>query len=233
MDDFSNLTVIIPTLNEEENVPKLVVLLSKRYKGIKIIVADDGSADGTKRVVENLAKRNRNIRFLDRKNKSVHGLTASVLDAAMRVNTSKIALMDGDMQHPFEKISEISKALDRMDLVIGVRTHVKNWGFQRRIISKGMNLLVYVVFKLRGKPVCDDMMSGFFGIRTSLFKSLISRNRKAYVEKGYKVMLDTLRVIGRNARIGEVKYSTFHDRLHGKSKLGMHQVPTTLESTFR
>lgn len=233
MKDFSDLTVIIPTLNEVDNVPRLVSLLLQRYNGISIIVADDGSTDGTKEAVALAAKAYRNrVRFLDRKGKSVHGLTASVLDAASVVSTNKTVVMDGDMQHPFQKVGEMSKSLDDNDLVIGTRSTVKDWGIGRRVMSKCMSSFVYTMFKLRGKPTCNDMMSGFFGIRTQLFKSLISANRKAFVYDGYKVLLDILRVINRKAVIGSVMYDTFHLRLHGKSKLGMSQIVNTLRSTL-
>lgn len=233
MNNFSDLTIIIPTLNEVDNIKKLINLLTRRYKGVKIIVSDDGSDDGTKKVVIGLAKTNKKIRFLDRKAKSIHGLTASVLDGAMIANTKKIIIMDADMQHPYEKVGQISKSLDKNDLVIGVRSRVKNWGLYRRIMSKGMSYLVYIVFKLRGMPTCNDMMSGFFGIRTQLFKSLIKNNKKTFAYKGYKVLLDTLRIINKDERIGEIYYDTFHDREQGKSKMGMNQVVNTLKSTFR
>ncbi len=236
MHDFSDLTVVIPTLNEEKNIQKLMGLLVRRYRGLSIIVSDDGSSDGTKHTVLSASKRNKNIRFLDRKSKSIHGLTASVIDAAMLAKTDKLVVMDADMQHPYEKVGEIADALDSNDLVIGVRTSVKNWGVGRRIVSIVMTSFAYTVFSLRGIPTCKDMMSGLFGIKTQLFKSTIINNKKAFVYEGYKVLLDTLRVINRKVRITEVKYSTFAERKYGKSKLsmlGINHASDTLKSILR
>lgn len=230
--DFSNLTVIIPTLNEARNIPRLIGLLSHRYSGVHIIVADDGSTDGTLEAVKRISKRNRNVTLLNRSAKDTHGLTSSVIDAAMSVKTPNIVIMDGDLQHPYQKVGTIATALNRNDLVIGVRTTVKNWGIQRRIVSMCMNAFVYTVFGLYGRPKCRDMMSGFFGIKTRLFKSLIRKNRNEYVGSGYKVLLDTLRIIGKDAKIREVPFSTFHERKYGESKLGIKQVWNTLRSTF-
>ncbi len=236
MYDFSDLTVIIPTLNEAENVPKLLSLLIRKYNGIKIIVSDDGSTDGTKENVVRLARRRpKQVMFLDRRRSRVHGLTASVLEAVLITKTEKIIVMDGDMQHPFEKVGNIARALDANDLVIGVRTSVKYWGIGRRLVSVCMRSFVYVVFKIRGKPTCSDMMSGFFGIRAHIFKSLIRKNRNSFVGNGYKVLLDVLRLINRKASIADVPYSTFHDRKYGKSKttiLGMNQSINTLKSAL-
>ncbi|MDE1871379.1 MAG: glycosyltransferase [Candidatus Micrarchaeota archaeon] len=230
--NFSDLTVIIPTLNEAKNIPRLIDLLTRRYKDVRIMVADDGSSDGTQEAVTRLSRGNSNIKLLDRSGNRDHGLTSSVIDAATRVNTAKTVVMDGDLQHPFQKVGEIAKALDGNDLVIGVRTTVRNWGIQRRIISMCMNSFVYSAFKLAGRPTCSDMMSGFFGIRTALFKTLIRNNRSEYVGSGYKVLLDTLRVIGKDARIDEVPFGTFHERKYGESKLGIKQVWNTLKSTL-
>jgi dolichol-phosphate mannosyltransferase len=233
LDDFSDLTIIIPTLNESGSIKKLLELLLKRYKGVSIIVSDDGSTDGTREAVNHAAISNKKIRFLDRKGKAVHGLTASVLDAAMQANTEKIVVMDADMQHPYEKVGDISNALNENDLVIGVRNRVKNWGVQRRIMSMSISALAYSAFVLRGKPTCADMMSGFFGIRSSLFKALISKNKKAFVGKGYKVLLDILKIIGNKASIAQVRYDTFHERKYGASKLskfGINHASDTLRS---
>jgi len=233
VDDFSDLTVIIPTLNEVENVPKLTSMLLKRYNGVWIIVSDDGSTDGTKAEVERLARVSKGrVKFLDRAHRSVHGLTASVLDAALLVNTKYIVVMDGDMQHPYDKVGEIARALEGNDLVIASRIKVKEWGIGRRVMSKCMSVFVYIVFRLRGRRTCSDMMTGFFGINAALFKSLIVKNRKSFVYDGYKVLLDTLRLVGPDASIKEVYYDTFHIRKHGKSKLGMNQIVNTLRSTL-
>jgi dolichol-phosphate mannosyltransferase len=200
------------------------------YNGISVIVSDDGSNDGTKKIVNGLRKRNRNILLLDRSQRKVHGLTASVLDAVMITGTKKVVVMDGDMQHPPSKLGNIADALDRYDLVIGIRTRVKKWELYRMVQSKGIAYLSYVLFALVGRRKCNDMMSGFFGIDTNIFKDLIKRHRKEFVEEGYKVLLDILKVMGRSGTIGEVRYSTFHLRKAGKSKFEFKHVMTTLRS---
>lgn len=237
VDDFSNLTIIIPTLNEAENILKLMRLLIKRYDGVSIIVADDGSTDGTVRTVNEFSKgHGRKIILLDRKNRKVHGLTASVLDGALIARTKKIIVMDADMQHPFEKVGNLAKALDACEIAIGVRSTVKDWGLARRAVSKCMSLFVYSVFAVRKLNTCDDMMSGFFGVRTSMLKSLIKRHKASFVPEGYKVLLDLLRIAPKGVSIREVRYNTFHLRQHGESKLamlGIGQAANTLRSTFR
>ena len=228
---YLDLTVIIPTLNEMGNIGRVISELKRLYPGVRIIVSDDGSTDGTMDEVLNIG--DRDVRFLDRGGKKVHGLTASVVDASMLVRTRYIIVMDGDMQHPPQLVRRIYRKLRSYDVVVGVRVSVKNWGIHRIVLSKGITIISYVVFAIRGKPVTRDMMSGFFGIRSSFMKKIVRENRRGFVMRGYKVMLDMLRMAGPGTSICEVEYSTFHNRLHGKSKLRIRRMAEVLESIFK
>lgn len=233
MRDYSDVTVIVPTLNEAGNITKLVGVLTRSYPKISMIISDDGSKDGTAEVVRKIGKKNPRIRLLDRSRESVHGLTASVIDAALIANTGKIIVMDGDMQHPPERVKDIARKLDDYNIVVGVRTAVENWGIHRIIISKGMAYIAYATFVIRGRPVCNDIMSGFFGINANLFKNVIRKNKESFVPTGYKVLLDTLRLVGGDVKVGEVRYSTFRGREYGQSKLRFKHMLNALSSTFR
>lgn len=230
--DYSDLTVIIPTFNEKGNIRDVVGELTRRYGSVSVIVSDDGSDDGTREAVKALGRRNRRIMLLDRSQRKEHGLTASVIDAAMMVRTRKVVVMDGDMQHPPSKVGSIAGALDRYDLVVGVRTRVKDWGLHRRIISKSMSSLSYLLFSLQNRRLCNDMMSGFFGMDSGVFKMLIEKHRNSFVGTGYKVLLDILKVMDKKSAIGEVHYATFHLRKEGSSKFGFRHVLTTLRSSL-
>ncbi len=233
MKDYSDTTIVIPTMNEEGNIGVIIGRLASAYPKIRIIVADDGSRDRTKDIVERISRKNRNVRFYDRGKMQVHGLTISVVDSARLVKTRKTIVMDADLQHPVDKVGPISKALDSSDLVVGTRTAVKDWGMRRRIISKGIMVLSLVVFRIRGKHTTKDMMSGFFGIRTELLKELAAKRRSEFVDEGYKVMLDILRMLDREKTVSEVYYSTFHGREKGESKLRAKHIIATLISTLK
>ncbi len=232
-DNYRDLTVIIPTLNEVGNVSKIALRIIGMYKGAHILFADDGSSDGTIEAVRSLSKKHSEISLLDHSNANVHGLTASVISAVMEVTTSKIIVMDADMQHPLNKIKSIYDKLEKYDIVVGVRTKVRSWGLHRRIMSKGMAFIAYAALKFRRKHVCNDIMSGFFGIRATLFKSIIKKHKDSYVGTGYKVLLDTLRLADANITVGEVPYGTFHRRMGGNSKFKPKIMLDTLRSAFR
>ncbi len=232
MGGYSDLTIIIPTLNESRNIRTLIGILTRHYNGVYIIVSDDGSRDGTAEIIREASRRNKRITLIDRTGKS-RGLAASVMDAVLAARTDKVIVMDGDLQHPYIKVGKLHSALDRSDLVIGVRTTINGWGLHRKALSKGMSYLAYTTFKIRGKPVCRDMMSGFFGARREFLARLIKRNRGAFVGGGYKLLLDILRVSKQGTRIAEVPYGTFHDRRRGSSKLGPRQFYSTIVSIMK
>lgn len=226
---YREFTVIIPTLNEAKNISELIKILSGSYKGIKIVVADDGSSDGTKEIVREIGRRNRNVKLLDRSKEHIHGITASVVDAAKASETPYIIVIDGDLQHPPEKIGEIAEKLNNgADIAIGTRQRViGSWPLQRRMMS----LTATSLARIRLMRVIKDPMSGFFGARNELFKKVIAEGEKRFVKEGYKVLFDFLKCAPK-ARIAEVPYN-FGERKRGKSKINARHVAHFLKSLLR
>ena len=230
--DQNNSTVILPTLNEAENIKQVISELLEECPDSDIIVADDGSVDGTDEIVRRMSKTEGRIIFLDRKNRKEHGLTASVIDAVLIAKGAKIAVMDADRQHPVDKVNDLFDGLEGSDIVIGVRSSVKNWSIGRMIISRCMESASRCYFRIRRKRTCSDMMSGFFAMRSGIFKRIILENREMFVGRGYKILLDILRLSPPDIRISEVRYSAFHMRKKGRSKFGFRHVIYTLASLF-
>ena len=108
--DYSDLTIIIPTLNEEKTIGKLIALIEENAPGSSIVISDDGSLDKTKEIAENYDG-NVNVLFLDRKEAAVHGLTISVLDAILKCSTPLFLVMDGDLQHPPSSIPQFHASI--------------------------------------------------------------------------------------------------------------------------
>ncbi len=230
---YDDLTIVIPTLNERGNIGHLLNKLLKLYPKIKIITVDDGSTDGTEDEVRLISKYNPNVVFLAKPNKSIRGITASVIYGLRQVTTSKMIVMDGDLQHPVNKVGEISDSLDRFDIVVGIRISVKEWGIYRRIVSFAVSKFVILIFKIKGYKTCKDMMSGFFGIRTNMFRGFVSKYKNRYVMEGYKVFLDTLKLSDSNVSMTEVPYKTFHRRKKGISKTNVKVLLNIIRSCFR
>src|SRR3990167_553648 len=124
--NYTGTTVIIPTLNESQNITELLETIRRNYPEAKVIVADDGSTDGTKEKAAAIERKNPNIKLLDRSNDKTHGLTASVIDAVKTADSEFVVVIDGDLQHPPEKIKEITKKLgEGNDIAIGTREKVE------------------------------------------------------------------------------------------------------------
>lgn len=159
---YNDVTILLPTLNEEGSIADILAYLISHYKGCHIIVADDGSWDRTKEVVLNTGYKN--LVFLDRSKKELHGLTASILDAIDLVKTKYFVVMDADSQHPPEKIEEIVNVLRLGNkLVIASRVGIDAWPLSRRVISYIGGLIGKGSLLLKGKNyVPYDILGGFF-----------------------------------------------------------------------
>lgn len=222
IEGYSDLTVILPTLNEESNIGKMLHELARQYRGCSVIIADDGSDDSTQWVVDTFRKKeNRiNVYFLDRDYKEPKGLTASVLDAFSLVRTKYFVVMDADFQHPPEKIEQIAKKLRRgADLVIARRDILMDFPLHRRFISKIATGLAQ--FALKGRVRCSDPLSGFFGGRTDSLKNyFLDKNR--FQQEGLKILFDLLKKLPPNFCFDDIEYE-FGPRAGGQSKLGFKQ----------
>ena len=228
----SRTTVILPTLNEARNIAEVIGRLLNLYPGITIIVADDGSTDGTRELVASLAKARPGIRLLDRSGAGVHGLTASVLDAVAVADAEFIVVMDADMQHPPEKVAELLGALRGSDIAVGCRMKVSRWALRRKAMSMAADLLGRAVLRARGAPECADILSGFFAVRRELFAAAARRNYRRFELAGYKVLFDLLKCLPPSVRIEDVPYE-FGMRRGGSSKIGTRHVLAFLRSLLR
>ncbi|MCK5344629.1 MAG: glycosyltransferase [Candidatus Heimdallarchaeota archaeon] len=228
----SETTVIIPTLNEEKNIENMITQLLGYYPGISVIVADDGSKDKTGTIVSDFHAKNELIRFLDRKDEEIKGLTISLIDALEITQTRYFVVIDSDFQHPPEKIGEGIKLFDTgSQLIIGTRTSVEGWGLKRKIISWGATTLGKISLFLRRRPRPKDIMSGFFGGQTEYVNTIIRNHPKTISPRGYKLLFDILKVLPRDTQIGEYYYE-FQTRQAGESKIGLKHILVYFRSLF-
>jgi len=226
------LTIIIPTLNESSNIGRMIERLLDEYKSVSIIVADDGSTDGTAEIVKEWGEKNPKVRFLDRSHEKIKGLTISLVDALRITNTKYFMVIDCDFQHPPKKISEgLDLLLHGYQLVIGTRESVEGWSFKRKLISWGATTLGKISLFVRRRPRPKDIMSGFFGGETDFVREIIDLNPKTISPKGYKLLFDILKVLPKDTKIGEFYYK-FQVREAGESKIGMKQIIVYFKSLF-
>lgn len=205
--------MIIPTYNERDNLEELVrrtsAACSETEMEHEIVIVDDNSPDGTGDLAEELGK-SYSVKVVHRAGKL--GLSTAVLEGFEAASGSILVVMDADLSHPPEKISEMVERISKggADMVIGSRYveggHVENWPLHRRAMSKGATLLARWLTKVK------DPMSGFFALKRAVIEGV------ELDPVGYKIGLEIL-VKGKVSRVDEVPI-TFADRKAGKSKLG-------------
>jgi dolichol-phosphate mannosyltransferase len=93
------LSVIIPTLNERENVAVLVERLTTVLNGTswEVVFVDDNSPDGTADLVRSIAQNNPGVRCLERVGR--RGLSSAGIEGMLATSSPYVAVMDADLQH--------------------------------------------------------------------------------------------------------------------------------------
>jgi dolichol-phosphate mannosyltransferase len=215
------LSVIVPTYNESENVPLLIEKLSAALAGIswEVIFVDDDSRDGTSAVVRRLAQfpsahATGSVRVVQRIGR--RGLSSACVEGALASSAPYIAVMDGDLQHDERLLPKMLEALKKNDteIVVGSRFvaggDVGAFAANRIKISKAGAKLARLVVK----QDLSDPMSGFFMLRRDVFERVV-RNLSA---KGFKILLDIFASSPKPLKVVELPF-TFGSRIKGESKL--------------
>ncbi len=212
-----DLSVIIPTYNEAENIGEILRAIQRNlnYYDIKweIIVVDDNSPDGTMDIVQSFG--HENIRVLVRT--TDRGLSQSVVHGFKHAKSDICVVMDADFSHPPQKIYKLYKEIKEngADISLGCRYmpggEIKGWGLDRTLISGGATALARILF-----PCIRDPGSGFFAIRKSILEGADLR------PTGYKMLIEILGKC-KYDKVVEIPFK-FINRRRGSSKLGKQQI---------
>jgi dolichol-phosphate mannosyltransferase len=212
-----NAIVIIPTYNERDNVPALVDALL-RHEGVRVLVVDDQSPDGTGAVADDVARRHAGrVDVLHRT--SDRGFGRSYIDGIKRAlaeGADLICQMDADFSHDPACLPALLAAADGADIVIGSRYvrggGVVNWPARRRFLSRFANLYVRAITHLSVR----DCTSGF---RCWRREALASLPLDQFLSDGYSFLVEMLFIAARQGRrIAEVPI-VYVERREGQSKM--------------
>jgi dolichol-phosphate mannosyltransferase len=228
---YRKFTVILPTLNEEKSIGKLIDMIARSYEGISILVVDDNSDDGTEEVVRRASRRKMNVSLLVPLSHGRLGLTGSIIRGIELSRTEFVIIMDADLQHNPKYIGQIAEALNSgADLAIAVRENVEGWMLYRRIISRMFIVAGNAVLHVRKCQGSADILSGFFGMRRLRFMNVYRKNSMRFVKGGYKILFDFLKCTRKGSiNVHEIGY-TFDSRKYGASKAGVKQGLLLLKS---
>lgn len=157
-------TIVIPTYNEAENLPKIAAALFALPLELDLLIVDDNSPDGTGEIAERLAGQYQgNVQVLHRKGKL--GLGTAYLAGfkhALGRGAEQIVQMDADFSHSPDEVENLVAGLAHADLVVGSRyiqggSLDEAWSVWRKRLSAFGNLYARLILGMKVK----DLTGGF------------------------------------------------------------------------
>jgi dolichol-phosphate mannosyltransferase len=233
------IALALPAYNEERALPQVLENFRRVVGGagydIRAVVVDDGSADGTARVIEEWSRR---LWLTTMRHKVNRGLGETIRDALrLAVNTARpdeiVVSMDADNTHPMDLILEmIPRIGEGYDVVIASRYRagagVVGLSGARHLMSFGARVLYQVLFPIRG---VRDYTCGFRAYRAGILAKAFERYGDGLVtERSFASMAEILLRLARmGARMSEVPMVLRYDLKGGASKMN---VPRTVMKTL-
>jgi len=208
-DVIVNISVVIPLLNEEENIPILYNELKEALEPLglmyELIFIDDGSTDSSLAILEELQLHNRRICIISlRKN---FGQTAAMSAGFDRAKGDIIVTMDADLQNDPADIPSLLEEINQgSDLVTGWRFERKDPFISRKLPSKIANKIISYA---TGVHIHD------YGCTLKAFKADVIKSIKLYGEmhrfipaiaSAMGVSIKEVKVNHRSRQFGTSKY---------------------------
>lgn len=234
-----NVTIVLPTYNEAENIEDFLNAVYKVINeitdfNINTLIVDDNSPDGTADIVKNLQQTNDKIYLLENNTRGLGNAYKKGFKYAINnLNPEILVEMDSDFSHDPEKLKEILPPIKSgYDFVIGSRyikggSIPKDWALIRKMNSKYGNIFARFIaglFKIK------DCTSGYRAIRVAILKQIDLDNLDV---NGYAFQMNILyECVHHGAKFLEIPID-FIDRAKGKSKLGIKDVKEFMVNSFK
>ena len=219
------LTVVLPTYNEAANLPVIVdELFSLPLTGLRILVADDNSPDGTGAVADELAAKYGEDRLSVQHRPGTQGLGRAYVDGmtyAIDHGAEFVVQMDSDLSHSPQYLPQMLGTLlsTDADVVIGSRyvcgaSLAREWAWHRKALSTFANTYVRVLLRLGVR----DVTAGFKLWRASALQAIDVASVRS---NGYSFQVEmNYRSVQHGLKIVELPIH-FADRREGESKMSL------------
>jgi dolichol-phosphate mannosyltransferase len=225
------LCVVLPTYNERPNLERVAKAILQ-HDGVRLLVVDDNSPDGTGEIADAIARESGGrVEVLHRTGPRGLGLAyVEGLKHAIASGADAIGQMDADLSHDPAYLPDLLRGLEHHDLVIGSRylrgVSVVNWPLHRIVLSAFANRYIRFVTGLHP----SDCTSGFRVWRREALERLPLDHAKA---NGYAFLTEMLfQAAHAGVRIGEVPI-IFVERLEGYSKVSSAVLLESLLTPWR
>jgi dolichol-phosphate mannosyltransferase len=210
-----NAVLCLPTYNERENIERMIEALEPL--GIRVLVIDDSSPDGTGEIADRLAAKRDWLSVLHRERKEGLGRAyVAGFHEVLRGDADYVLEMDCDFSHDPADVPRLIAAVEAgADFALGSRYvpggGTENWGLVRRLLSRGASIYTRVILM----PV-RDATGGFKCFRRRVLESIDLETVDA---AGYVFQIETTyRALRKGFRVAEVPI-LFTDRRAGESKM--------------
>ena len=223
-----NKTLIFTaTYNEVDNVEVLVKRIAKYSKNTDILIIDDNSPDGTKKIIFRLQKRLKRLNVIIRRGKL--GLDTAhkfAYNFAIKKGYTNLITMDADLSHDPIKINKMIKILKNNEFVIGSRYMAGGkceMSFIRTLLSFFGNKFIKLFLNIN----CNEFTTSYRGFN---LKKLNKFNLNKINSNGYSFFMETIVQLKRSGfNIKEIPIN-FRNRIHGKSKIPKIEIFRTLKN---
>lgn len=213
-----SVVVVVPTYNEIDNLGPIVEAI--RLHGVRVLVVDDGSPDGTGRLADELAEGDSAVAVLHRSTKDGLGRAygQAFRELSEDASVEVVCQMDADFSHDPADLPRLIEAVRAgADLAIGSRYvaggSTPDWPFHRRLLSTGGNRYANLMLGIRVR----DCTAGF---RAWKLARLVELDAESAEAAGYGFQVEmSRRAVDHGLRIVEIPVA-FRDRQRGTSKMG-------------
>ncbi|MGM9785217.1 MAG: glycosyltransferase family 2 protein [Candidatus Cryptobacteroides sp.] len=210
-----DISIVVSLFNEEESLRELVGWIEKvmdreGYK-YEIIMVDDGSRDGSWKVIKELSLRNKNIRGISfRRN---YGKSAALYNGFKQAEGRVVVTMDADLQDSPEEIPEMYDMVvkEGYDIVSGWKQHRQDNKITKNLPSKLYNATARWITGIK----LHDMNCGLKAYRNEVVKNI----------EVYGEMHRYIPYLAKNAGFDRITEKPVHHqkRKYGKSKFGIER----------
>lgn len=219
-----NISIMVPSLNEEENIEDTINEIKSGLKGLvkdyEIIIFNDGSTDNTGKIAERLAKKNKNITVIH--NEVPQGMGYCYREGLKKAKYKYYMYIPGDNQFPSKALRKMLIQTGKTDIVIPFVTNMHIRPITRQLLSATFTQLINILFNLK--------VSYYNGTVIHKRKLLLSALPKTH---GHAYQAEILvRLIKRGATFTEVGYNMVERSAGATSAFKMRNVKSVLTAVI-
>lgn len=223
------ICIIIPTLNEEKNIPEILKKINKTKIKLDVLFIDDNSIDKSQEIIKKLSNKYKHISYIFRKNKV--GIGSAHKDAIKHTYKNKydlIITMDADGTHDPKYFKKMIVSAKKYDYVITSRfikdNLINDWPLFRKVITYSRHILVQIFLGINldasGAYRC------FYTNKIKLKDILAAKNND------YAFFWEVTYLIKKNYSIYEIPVRLVYRKL-GKSKMKIKHILFSLIYLFK